>query len=342
MKRVTRWMLVVAFAASLLVLPGAVDASAQGNVRTGGVSATGVLSSSTATFTATASLSHATVSVGNPAYASVDFGRTFATVDMVGFRFWFQDDLFNPGENLGITPLSIWLPGSGFGFYNIGSEPEAFRQIGVNTNPGSSYEEVGTLFLDGAEDRIEIGMWFGSVTIAAMEATVTGTPTLPPLIVRGSGTLPQPWTTAASSFVVDVVGASAPKCGDATPATGSMELRQMRVTYKWGQSALWSASMTSPGYVYASPGPSAVIAGNGSYTITTLRGTVLEQGTGYIKAGVDAGTTGGISGYVDPNGPQGPMEFPTAGQGTMFTGNVAILNHHCATSGGTPTPVPSS
>lgn len=117
---------------------------------------------------------------------------------------------------------------------------------------------------------------------------------------------------------------------------------KMRVTYKWGQSTLSSASMTSPGYVYASPGPSAVIAGNGSYTITTLRGIVLEQGTGYIKAGLDAGTTGRISGYVDPNGPQGPMEFPTAGQHNTFTGNVAILNHHCATPGGSPTPVPSS
>ncbi len=75
--------------------------------------------------------------------------------------------------------------------------------------------------------------------------------------------------------------------------------------------------MTSPSYVYAtqvtqgpSPGPSAVIAGNGSYTITTLRGSFLEKGAGYIKAGIDAGTAGRVSGYVDPDGPQGLVEFP--------------------------------
>ena len=172
--------------------------------------------------------------------------------------------------------------------------------------------------------------------------------TAAPLTVRGSGTLRQPWTTAVSSFTVDVTGATAPKCGDATPATGSMEIEQMRVTYR-GMSASLSASMTSPSYVYAtqvtqgpSPGPSAVIAGNGSYTITTLRGSFLEKGAGYIKAGIDAGTAGRVSGYVDPDGPQGLVEFPAAGQGTTFTGNVAILNHNCATPGPGPTPGPSS
>ena len=123
----------------------------------------------------------------------------------------------------------------------------------------------------------------------------------------------------------------------------------MPVWHEWGRSALLSASMTSPTYVYArpltqgpSPGPTAVIAGNGSYTITTRKGNVLEQGTGYIKATLDAGPTGRISGYVDPNGPQGPIEFPTTGWDNTFTGNVAILNHHCPTPGPGTTPGPSS
>ena len=177
-----------------------------------------------------------------------------------------------------------------------------------------------------------------SVLVPVFNASFVSAESPAPLVVRGSGTVAQLWTTAVSSFTVDVTGVSAPKCGDATPATGSMELKQMRVTFKWGQIALLSASMTSPGYVYAGPGPSAVIAGNGSYTITTLRGTVLERGIGYIKVGIDAGTTGSVSGYVDPVGPQGPVEFPAAGQSSTFTGNVAILNHSCATPGPGPTP----
>ncbi len=49
---------------------------------------------------------------------------------------------------------------------------------------------------------------------------------------------------------------------------------------------------------------------------------MLERGIGYIKVGIDAGTTGSVSGYVDPVGPQGPVEFPAAGQSSTFTGNV--------------------
>ena len=132
--------------------------------------------SSAATYTATASLSDTTASVGHPILASVDFHSSFASIDAVCFGFTFQGDLLDPGDTLLITPLNLLPSLSGPGFLNGGTEPQSTRTLCLDNAFG--YESFTALFLDGSENRIEIGMQVGSVTIGDLQIVILGVKTI--------------------------------------------------------------------------------------------------------------------------------------------------------------------
>jgi hypothetical protein len=135
-------------------------------------------SSSGAPVAGTAHLSGPTSSVGSPVYASIDLGTSFAAIDGVCFDFSFQGDLLDPGDWLSLTPLNLLPSFSGGGFGNTGSTPQAERMICTPNSLG--YGPYDSIFFDGAENNIEIGMSSGSVTIASLVISVIGVPGSPP------------------------------------------------------------------------------------------------------------------------------------------------------------------
>src|SRR3954451_10967784 len=151
MSRIVRQLAVLAAAAAALAFPG-VSAAAE--------------------FSANASLSGTTASVGSPVLASVDFGSLrFVTVDQVCFHFTFAGDLLDAGDDVTISALNAEPPGSGAGFSGVGA-PQATRSLCLPNRPG--FGPLASLFLDGREDRIEIAMRSGSVTIAELTVSVHG------------------------------------------------------------------------------------------------------------------------------------------------------------------------
>jgi hypothetical protein len=124
------------------------------------------------TFTATASLSGSTASVGNPVLASVDFGSPFVSIDGICFQFTFSGDLLDGGDFFRVTPLNLLPSLNGPGAENPGSASQDVRTLCVLTAFG--YGPFTSLFLDGAENRIEIGMENGSVTIADLQVIIMG------------------------------------------------------------------------------------------------------------------------------------------------------------------------
>lgn len=125
-----------------------------------------------------ASLSQSTAAVGEPIIAEIDFGMTFASIDLVCFHFKFEGDLFEADETLIITPLNIWASMSGWGFIGAGA-PLAERSSCILFWNG--YVPAVERFLDGQEDRIEISMQNGSVRIAELRIEIQGTPAIVPV-----------------------------------------------------------------------------------------------------------------------------------------------------------------
>jgi len=81
------------------------------------------------------------------------------------------DDLLDPVELLRITPLKLFPSLGGFGIENVDLTSQAERSVCVDSgNP-----DVTTLFTDGKEDFLEIAMESGSVQIASLVVTITGT-----------------------------------------------------------------------------------------------------------------------------------------------------------------------
>ena len=126
------------------------------------------------TVSAPARLSHTVVTVGDPALAKVNVHAKFSSVDRVCFDFTFVNDLLDPGEFLRITPLQLFPSLTGPGFENVGSTPMAERTLCLDSAFG--YSNVNALFADGKDKDLEIGMQVGSVEIASLVVTVTGTP----------------------------------------------------------------------------------------------------------------------------------------------------------------------
>ena len=137
----------------------------------------GLASPSTAradTVTGVVTLSGTVVSVGNSVYASVDFGTEFTSIDMICFQFTFQDDLLDFGDELSITPLNLLPSMDGGGFLNVSGPPQSGRTICDPNAPG--YGPLDSVYLDGAENQIELAMRSGSVRIASLAITVYGSP----------------------------------------------------------------------------------------------------------------------------------------------------------------------
>ncbi len=151
MSRTVRQLAVLAAAAAALAFPGV---------------------SSAAEFSASASLSGTTAFVGHPLLASVDFGSLrFVTVDQVCFHFTFAGDLLDAGDDLTISALNSEPSMSGPGFSGVGA-PQSSRTLCIPNQPGLG--PIASLFLDGREDRIEIAMGSGSVTISDLTVSVHG------------------------------------------------------------------------------------------------------------------------------------------------------------------------
>jgi hypothetical protein len=112
-------------------------------------------------------LSQTAISVGNPALGRVNIHEKFALVESVCFDFVFVNDLLDPGELLLIRPLA--MPSVGFGFVNLGLTSQAERTVCVIA------PDLVALFADGKEKGLEISMRRGSVEIASLVVTVTGT-----------------------------------------------------------------------------------------------------------------------------------------------------------------------
>ncbi len=108
----------------------------------------------------------ASVSVGTPISASVDFGVDFSSIERICFIFYFQEHLLDPGEHLdygfGTPPRGL------FGFTNVGTESQSDR-----TSCLLAQHEIFPLFLDGEED-FSIEMTVGSVIIRRLEVQITG------------------------------------------------------------------------------------------------------------------------------------------------------------------------
>jgi hypothetical protein len=149
--RTVRQLAVLAAAAAALAFPGV---------------------SSAAEFSASASLSGTTAFVGHPLLASVDFGSLrFVTVDQVCFHFTFAGDLLGAGDDVTISALNAEASMSGPGFSGVGVG-EATRSLCIPNQPG--FGPMASRFLDGREDRIEIAMGSGAVTISGLTVSVQG------------------------------------------------------------------------------------------------------------------------------------------------------------------------
>jgi hypothetical protein len=104
-----------------------------------------------------------TVAVGMPAQGRVHF-QHFSTIDSLCFQFSFQDDLLDAGEEL-ILDLGPSL--GGFGFSNIGTEPQAARLI------CTAQPEQLQAFRDGKQSFL-ITMTTGTVVISSITVEATG------------------------------------------------------------------------------------------------------------------------------------------------------------------------
>jgi hypothetical protein len=122
---------------------------------------------------APARLSQSVVAVGAPVLAKVNLHAKFSSVDGVCFDFTFTSDLLDPGEILLITPLQLWPSLSGPGFEDIGLTSQGERELCLESAFG--YSSAIALFGDGKDKDLEIGMQTGSVQIASLVVTVTGT-----------------------------------------------------------------------------------------------------------------------------------------------------------------------
>jgi hypothetical protein len=126
-----------------------------------------------ATASAPVNLSRTTISVGEPAIGRVNVHMKFASVASVCFAFTFSGDLLDPGEELDITPLRALPSGTGPGFINDGTTPQAERTLCLS----STYQpDLVALFTDGKENGLEFSMRVGSVHIASLVVTVEGVP----------------------------------------------------------------------------------------------------------------------------------------------------------------------
>lgn len=130
---------------------------------------------SAAEFSASATLSGPTASVGSPVLAAADFGLRFVAVDDVCLHFTFAGDLLDPGDAVIVSALNGQpsLSGAGFG----AATTQTTRTLCINNGPGQG--PLASLFLDGREDRIEVAMASGSVTIADLTVSVHGVALVP-------------------------------------------------------------------------------------------------------------------------------------------------------------------
>lgn len=112
------------------------------------------------------------VTAGHPALAKVNLHAKFSSVDSVCFDFTFEGDLLDPGEILRVTPLELFPSLGGPGFGNGGAEPVAQRTLCVES---SVAPDITALFADGKAKDLEVGIETGSVQIASLVVSVTGT-----------------------------------------------------------------------------------------------------------------------------------------------------------------------
>ena len=96
---------------------------------------------------------------------TVDFGTTFAFIDSLVFRFQFDDDLFDPGDQFQISNF-VSPDGSRSAF--------AAKNISLNAAVGPSFALIGAghppvdLFLDGIESFV-FSMLSGSVLLTNIQ-----------------------------------------------------------------------------------------------------------------------------------------------------------------------------
>jgi hypothetical protein len=97
------------------------------------------------------------VTVSTPVEAEVNVHQKFSSIGSICFRFAFQDDLLDPGDDL---EMDIG------GFFNPTGEPQSARVFCPNPDQFSK-------FLDGKIDLTVITQT-GSVTISSLSVTITG------------------------------------------------------------------------------------------------------------------------------------------------------------------------
>ena len=119
-----------------------------------------------------ARLSSGVVAPGHPVTARINLHERMTSVDNVCLTFTFVNDLLDPGETVVITPLQLFPSLGGFGFENPGPSAQAQRTICITT---ADQPDIAALFADGKDNRLQIGMTSGSVEIASLVITVTGT-----------------------------------------------------------------------------------------------------------------------------------------------------------------------
>ena len=124
---------------------------------------------------APARLSQSDVAVGAPVLAKVNLHAKFSSVDSVCFDFTFTGDLLDPGEIVLVTPLQVFRSLAGPAVENVGLTSEGERTLCMESALGPDDAAVAALFADGKDSDLEIGTQNGSVQIASLVVTVTGT-----------------------------------------------------------------------------------------------------------------------------------------------------------------------
>ena len=104
---------------------------------------------------------------------TVDVHQRFSSVDSVCLDFTFANDPLDPGEQMVITPLELGPSLTGGGFTNIEPGAQSERVLCTESIGDQAF---GALFIDGKETMLDIAMVNGSVQIASLIVTVTGTP----------------------------------------------------------------------------------------------------------------------------------------------------------------------
>ncbi len=131
------------------------------------------------------------VTPDSPAVFNANLGTRFASIDQVGYHFWFVNDPLDPGEALGIGY-------NGAGAKNVTSGPQWQRRLDFDMGNAGIVEP----WLDGKEKKFAITAWDGAFQIERLQIVVIGVPLRPSCPCWSDAELASVGVTYASSRLI--------------------------------------------------------------------------------------------------------------------------------------------